>query len=99
VHVNPGVLWGHIQSGDFDWLTAWRTDMWSASEGLVVQWGGPVGSTGGLIIDIDILFQAVAGLLADARSLSEVAREEASNFRSNYGHNVPLKVGGAATPP
>ncbi|KAG7277762.1 hypothetical protein CRUP_023050 [Coryphaenoides rupestris] len=34
---------------------------------------------------------AVAGLLADARSLSEVAREEASNFRSNYGHNVPLK--------
>uniref|UniRef100_A0A674BHL1 Proteasome subunit alpha type n=1 Tax=Salmo trutta TaxID=8032 RepID=A0A674BHL1_SALTR len=34
---------------------------------------------------------AVAGLLADARSLSEVAREEASNFRSNYGHNIPLK--------
>ena len=36
--------------------------------------------------------QAVAGLLADARSLSEVAREEASNFRSNYGYQVPLKV-------
>ena len=36
--------------------------------------------------------QAVAGLLADARSLSEVAREEASNFRSNYGHDIPLKV-------
>ncbi|KAG1973196.1 proteasome subunit alpha type-3 [Pimephales promelas] len=34
---------------------------------------------------------AVAGLLADARSLSEVAREEASNFRSNYGHDIPLK--------
>uniref|UniRef100_A0A3Q3KET6 Proteasome subunit alpha type n=1 Tax=Monopterus albus TaxID=43700 RepID=A0A3Q3KET6_MONAL len=34
---------------------------------------------------------AVAGLLADARSLAEVAREEASNFRSNYGHDVPLK--------
>ncbi|KAK6304660.1 hypothetical protein J4Q44_G00252460 [Coregonus suidteri] len=35
---------------------------------------------------------AVAGLLADARSLSEVAREEASNFRSNYGHNIPLNI-------
>uniref|UniRef100_A0A3B4FN96 Proteasome subunit alpha type n=1 Tax=Pundamilia nyererei TaxID=303518 RepID=A0A3B4FN96_9CICH len=35
---------------------------------------------------------AVAGLLADARSLAEVAREEASNFRSNYGHDIPLKV-------
>lgn len=40
------------------------------------------------------VLQAVAGLLADARSLSEVTREEASNFRSNYGHNVPLKVHG-----
>ncbi|TRY98460.1 hypothetical protein DNTS_017515 [Danionella cerebrum] len=38
---------------------------------------------------------AVAGLLADARSLSEVAREEASNFRSNYGHDIPLKVDGS----
>uniref|UniRef100_A0AAV2JJH0 Proteasome subunit alpha type-3 n=1 Tax=Knipowitschia caucasica TaxID=637954 RepID=A0AAV2JJH0_KNICA len=34
---------------------------------------------------------AVAGLLADARSLAEVARDEASNFRSNYGHDIPLK--------
>ncbi|XP_061898431.1 uncharacterized protein LOC133646735 [Entelurus aequoreus] len=34
---------------------------------------------------------AVAGLLADAHSLAEVAREEASNFKSNYGHNIPLK--------
>uniref|UniRef100_A0A7N8XTX0 Proteasome 20S subunit alpha 3 n=1 Tax=Mastacembelus armatus TaxID=205130 RepID=A0A7N8XTX0_9TELE len=34
---------------------------------------------------------AVAGLLADARSLADVAREEASNFRSNYGHDIPLK--------
>ncbi|KAM9842202.1 proteasome subunit alpha type-3 isoform 1-T1 [Aulostomus maculatus] len=34
---------------------------------------------------------AVAGLLADARSLAEVSREEASNFRSNYGHDIPLK--------
>ncbi|KAK5917525.1 hypothetical protein CgunFtcFv8_012408 [Champsocephalus gunnari] len=35
---------------------------------------------------------AVAGLLADARSLSEVAREEASSFRSSYGHDIPLKL-------
>uniref|UniRef100_A0A670HX40 Proteasome subunit alpha type n=1 Tax=Podarcis muralis TaxID=64176 RepID=A0A670HX40_PODMU len=34
---------------------------------------------------------AVAGLLADARSLADIAREEASNFRSNYGYNIPLK--------
>uniref|UniRef100_A0A8C4H5N9 Proteasome subunit alpha type n=1 Tax=Dicentrarchus labrax TaxID=13489 RepID=A0A8C4H5N9_DICLA len=34
---------------------------------------------------------AVAGLLADARSLADVAREEASSFRSNYGHDIPLK--------
>ncbi|KAI3367366.1 hypothetical protein L3Q82_026176, partial [Scortum barcoo] len=33
----------------------------------------------------------VAGLLADARSLADVAREEASSFRSNYGHDIPLK--------
>ena len=37
-------------------------------------------------------FQAVAGLLADARSLADIAREEASNFRSNFGYNIPLKV-------
>jgi hypothetical protein len=36
--------------------------------------------------------QAVAGLLADARSLADIAREEASNFRSNFGYNIPLKV-------
>lgn len=36
-------------------------------------------------------FQAVAGLLADARSLADIAREEASNFRSNFGYNLPLK--------
>ncbi|KAK4822542.1 hypothetical protein QYF61_015548 [Mycteria americana] len=35
---------------------------------------------------------AVAGLLADARSLADIAREEASNFRSNYGYDIPLKV-------
>ncbi|KAM8782037.1 proteasome subunit alpha type-3 isoform 2-T2 [Rhynchonycteris naso] len=34
---------------------------------------------------------AVAGLLADARSLADIAREEASNFRSNFGYDIPLK--------
>ena len=34
---------------------------------------------------------AVAGWLADARSLADIAREEASNFRSNFGYNIPLK--------
>ncbi|TKC45847.1 hypothetical protein EI555_000958, partial [Monodon monoceros] len=27
----------------------------------------------------------------DARSLADIAREEASNFRSNFGYNIPLK--------
>lgn len=36
--------------------------------------------------------QAVAGLLADARQVVEVARDESSNFRYNYGGNIPLKV-------
>lgn len=49
-----------------------------------------------------LLLQAVAGLLADARSLADVAKEEASSFRSNYGYDIPLKVsvagGGAARP-
>ena len=34
---------------------------------------------------------AVAGLLADARQLVKTAREEAANYRSNYGSNIPLK--------
>ncbi|XP_051057744.1 proteasome subunit alpha type-3-like [Phodopus roborovskii] len=34
---------------------------------------------------------AVAGLLADAHSLADIAREEASNFRSNLGCNITLK--------
>ena len=34
---------------------------------------------------------AAAGLLADARSLADIAREEASNFRSNFGYNISLK--------
>ncbi|XP_006865009.1 PREDICTED: proteasome subunit alpha type-3-like [Chrysochloris asiatica] len=34
---------------------------------------------------------AVAGLLADARSLADIAKEEASNFRSNFVYNSSLK--------
>lgn len=35
---------------------------------------------------------AIAGLLADARQIVETARNEASNYRSEYGGNAPLKV-------
>ena len=35
---------------------------------------------------------AVAGLLADARAIVENAREEAKNYRSEYGSPIPLKV-------
>ena len=35
---------------------------------------------------------AVGGLLADARQLVETSRKEASNYRGEYGGNVPLKV-------
>ena len=35
---------------------------------------------------------AVAGLLADAKHIVEVARDEAANYRSNYGSDIPLKV-------
>ncbi|XP_071440783.1 proteasome subunit alpha type-3 [Hetaerina americana] len=34
---------------------------------------------------------AVSGLLADARQIVETARIEASNYRSQYGTNIPLK--------
>ncbi|VCW74077.1 unnamed protein product [Gulo gulo] len=33
----------------------------------------------------------LAGLLADAHSLADIAREEASNFRSDFGYNFPLQ--------
>lgn len=36
-------------------------------------------------------FQAVAGLISDARQIVETARSEASNYRSQYGAQVPLK--------
>ncbi len=35
---------------------------------------------------------AVAGLLADARAIVENAREEAKNYRSEYGSAIPIKV-------
>jgi len=35
---------------------------------------------------------AVAGLLADARQLAEIARQEASNYKSQYGDNIPCRV-------
>lgn len=34
---------------------------------------------------------AVAGLLADARQVVKVARDECANYRSNYGSDIPLK--------
>lgn len=34
---------------------------------------------------------AVAGLLADARQIVEIARDEAASHRSNYGCPIPLK--------
>ena len=37
-------------------------------------------------------FQAVAGLLADARHVVDIARDEAANYRSNFGAQIPVKV-------
>ncbi|CAI9736998.1 proteasome subunit alpha type-3-like [Octopus vulgaris] len=34
---------------------------------------------------------AVAGLLADARHVIKTSREEAANYRYNYGESIPLK--------
>ncbi|XP_022333211.1 proteasome subunit alpha type-3-like [Crassostrea virginica] len=34
---------------------------------------------------------ATAGLMADSRAVVEIAREEASNYRYNYGLPIPLK--------
>lgn len=34
---------------------------------------------------------AVAGLLADAKAVVERAKDEASNYRSNFGDAIPLK--------
>jgi len=34
---------------------------------------------------------AIAGLLADARQIVKIAREEATNYRNNFGSNIPIK--------
>jgi hypothetical protein len=39
-----------------------------------------------------LFVQAVAGLLADAKQIVETARIECSNYRNQYGSNIPLKV-------
>lgn len=61
---------------------------------LVAVWVPPWQWIQELLPGVSVLLslQAVAGLLADARSLADIAREEASNFRSNYGYDIPLKV-------
>ncbi len=38
------------------------------------------------------LLQAVAGLLADARQLLTVARDEAKQYKYDYGVSIPVKV-------
>lgn len=46
-----------------------------------------------VIVSVHLTYiQAVAGLLADSRQIVEIAREEASNYRYNYGTAIPLKV-------
>ena len=41
---------------------------------------------------LTILFQASAGLLADARAVVDVGRAEAANYRAEYGRPIPCKV-------
>ncbi|CAG2063247.1 unnamed protein product, partial [Timema podura] len=35
--------------------------------------------------------RAVSGLISDSRQIVETARSEASNYRAQYGTNIPLK--------
>jgi len=45
------------------------------------------------IIHIDRhIGMVVAGLIADARQVAEVARQEAANYKSQYGNNIPCKI-------
>jgi len=45
------------------------------------------------IIHIDKhIGMVVAGLIADARQVAEVARQEAANYKSQYGNSIPCKV-------
>ena len=44
---------------------------------------------------LDVVFwQAVAGLLADARRLMDVAKEESANYQYNFNCQIPLKARG-----
>ena len=45
-----------------------------------------------MLYTIFITFKAIGGLLADARAMADYAREECSNFRSNFGIPIPLHV-------
>ena len=47
---------------------------------------------GVVLFIVPLTTQAVAGLLADARQVVEVARDEASSYRSSYGNPIPLKA-------
>lgn len=46
-----------------------------------------------ILVNVSLQFKATAGLMADSRAVVEIAREEASNYRYNYGLPIPLKVG------
>ncbi|CAG9838385.1 unnamed protein product [Diabrotica balteata] len=49
-------------------------------------------STNKRIFNIDKhIGMAFSGLIADARQIVEIARKEASNYRHQYGSNIPLK--------
>ena len=38
------------------------------------------------------VFQATAGLLADARNVVDLAKDEASSYRGVYSEAIPVKV-------
>lgn len=42
---------------------------------------------------VPYVLQATAGLLADARTVVDKAREEAGSYRSVYSEAIPVKVG------
>ena len=45
-----------------------------------------------LTVKHDGCSKAVAGLLADARQLVDIARQESAQYRSYYGSPIPCKV-------
>lgn len=44
----------------------------------------------GLLCNFNNLFKAVAGVIADARQMVDIARKEATNYRTQYGVAIPL---------